>query len=360
MSGKSAPGTNLRIASCPGAESAGNDYLRLFCQSLRDQGATVESIWDPREISGNEMDVLVLHWPERIFWNDCWSRWMLRRSYETLRAIQRIRRAGVKVVWVLHNLHPHEATLGLRLNWAAHRRMLCRLVDGFITLSPSTIDVVRKKVSGLAKTPAVFVWHPPYPVHSAADKIDSRNEFLLPVNAMVFGYFGYLRHYKGLETAVEAFRKLTGSQYRLLIGGEPHPDLYANEIAARSAGDERITLIAHRLSDRELAALLEASDIVVLPFKEYLHSGSIIHALCQRRTVLTPETPYAKDLQQLVGADWIQTYTPPLTDEILRSAHPAQGLPRLDFLSMEESGARLIEFFKHLLGDPIRHQPTQG
>ncbi|MGH9563939.1 MAG: glycosyltransferase [Terracidiphilus sp.] len=281
---------------------------------------------------------------------------MLRRSYETLRAIQRIRKAGVKVVWVLHNLHPHEASLGIRLNWAAHRWVLCRLIDGFITLSPSTIAVVRKQIPGLAETPAAFAWHPPYPIHLAAGRTHSRNEFGLPQNATVFAHFGFLRHYKGLESIVDAFRKLKGSQYRLLIGGQPKPDSYANEIAQLIASDERITLIAHRLSDRELGALLETSDIVVLPFKEYLHSGSIVHALCHRRTVLTPETPYASDLQQLVGADWIQTYTPPLTAEILRSAHRPDGTHCLDFLSTEESGARLVEFFESLLDRPVQRQ----
>ena len=52
---------------------------------------------------------------------------------------------------------------------------------------------------------------------------------------------------------------------------------------------------------------------MVAPFRHYLHSGSIVHALSAGRPVLTPATPFALSLAAELGRpDWLQTYAGPL------------------------------------------------
>ena len=52
---------------------------------------------------------------------------------------------------------------------------------------------------------------------------------------------------------------------------------------------------------------------MVAPFRRYLHSGSIVHALSAGRPVLTPATPFALSLAAELGRpDWLQTYAGPL------------------------------------------------
>ena len=51
---------------------------------------------------------------------------------------------------------------------------------------------------------------------------------------------------------------------------------------------------------------------MVAPFRRYLHSGSIVHALSAGRPVLTPATPFATSLAAELGRpDWLQTYAGP-------------------------------------------------
>ena len=71
--------------------------------------------------------------------------------------------------------------------------------------------------------------------------------------------------------------------------------------------------------------------------------------MSQHKTALTPETPFSRNLGEVVGREWVQTYSTPLTPEVLLSAKPAKGLPSLDALDVSDSGTKLAEFYRSLI-----------
>jgi glycosyltransferase involved in cell wall biosynthesis len=101
-------------------------------------------------------------------------------------------------------------------------------------------------------------------------------------------HVGKLRRYKGSLDLVEAFGEVDRPDAHLLVAGEPEtPDLAASlQEAAR--GDPRVHLDPRRLPEPDLADVLAAADIVALPYRRILTSGTLHLALANRRPVLAP------------------------------------------------------------------------
>ena len=88
---------------------------------------------------------------------------------------------------------------------------------------------------------------------------------------------------------------------------------------------------------------------MVAPFRRYLHSGSIVHALSAGRPVLTPATPFATSLAAELGRpDWLQTYAGPLTAGDARAARRPGTALDLGPLAPAKAAARLRRFLEGL------------
>ena len=79
-----------------------------------------------------------------------------------------------------------------------------------------------------------------------------------------------------------------GPDARLLICGKPLPARIGRELEERAAADPRIVLRLERIPEEELSRVLRAADVVVLPFRDILTSGSAILALSHGRPVVAP------------------------------------------------------------------------
>jgi len=339
----------LRVGSWPGRDYH-NPFVRHFCQSLVESRVSVIDVSDPRLIADSEIDVLHIHWPEKVFWDGGSFPRVIARLLGTLNAFRRLKRSGVALVWTVHNLKPHDLAIRFKPLWTYYLSQLGEFIDGFVTLSPATIDVVREKIHRLRKTRAIYAWHPPYRREPRpADVASVRTELGIGHDRYLFGFLGMIRPYKGVEELIRAFRNIRGRGYSLLIAGAPVPEEYAVRIEELAAQDRRIHLVLRRLTDLEFSSYAAATDTLVLPFRDNLHSGSLVHAVSQHKTALTPETPFSRNLGEVVGREWVQTYSSPLTPEVLLSAKPAKGLPSLDALDVSDSGTKLAEFYRSLI-----------
>lgn len=140
---------------------------------------------------------------------------------------------------------------------------------------------------------------------------------------------------------------MSARQISLTIAGRTDPDLEADLAALATS---HVRLVPRRLSDGEYESLVAASDIVVLPFVDMLHSGSIVHALSLNRPVITPATPYASDLAEVVGHAWIRTFDGPLTEALLTSlTYPRDTAPDLSELSAQRNATAALRFYGSLI-----------
>ena len=89
-------------------------------------------------------------------------------------------------------------------------------------------------------------------------------------------FFGLLRPYKGLDTLLEAFRRVEGAE--LWIVGNPRMGLEPlRALAAEAPG--RVRFLTRFVEDAEIPAIFRSADLVVLPYRDAEHSGVLYTGL---------------------------------------------------------------------------------
>ncbi len=89
-------------------------------------------------------------------------------------------------------------------------------------------------------------------------------------------FFGLLRPYKGIDTLLEAFRRVEGAE--LWIAGNPRMEVEPlRRLAAEAPG--RVRFLARFVEDAEIPAIMRRADVVALPYRDVEHSGVLYAAL---------------------------------------------------------------------------------
>lgn len=89
-------------------------------------------------------------------------------------------------------------------------------------------------------------------------------------------FFGLLRPYKGLDTLLEAFRRVAGAE--LWIVGNPR--MAVEPLRSRAAeAPGRVRFLARFVEDAEIPAIFRRADLVVLPYRDAEHSGVLYAGL---------------------------------------------------------------------------------
>ena len=89
-------------------------------------------------------------------------------------------------------------------------------------------------------------------------------------------FFGLLRPYKGLETLLDAFRRVIGAE--LWIVGNPRMDVEPMRRAAAKASG-RARFVTRFIDEAEIPAIFRRADVVVLPYLDAEHSGVLYTGL---------------------------------------------------------------------------------
>lgn len=342
--------SELTIASWPGYGRSHNAFISIFLDGLAANGVTVKSCNRVEDILEVEADVLLLHWAEKVFWESS-SRWQVLSKMARLIASVGRRRRAAKVVWLVHNTAPHDARTFPRMTWKPFISALGQRVDGFLTLSPGTIDTVRSTIPVMADKPTTHVWHPAYSnaMLTTEARIAARGTLGWGNNDRVLGYCGQIRPYKGVENLVRVFTATGDPDLRLYIAGRPSDSGLAKRLEEVAASDPRVTLKLMDLSSEKFRTALGVCDVTVAPLKTYLHSGSIIHSLSAARPVLTPATPFANALYDVLDPGWMRLYDGHLTPKALEYYSKVQaGLPDLSQFAPKAVGQAAVAFFRSL------------
>jgi glycosyltransferase involved in cell wall biosynthesis len=89
-------------------------------------------------------------------------------------------------------------------------------------------------------------------------------------------FFGLLRPYKGIDTLLEAFRRLDGAE--LWIVGNPRmPVGPLRRLAEEAPG--RVRFLTRFVEDAEIPPIFRRADLVVLPYRDAEHSGVLYTGL---------------------------------------------------------------------------------
>ena len=178
-----------------------------------------------------------------------------------------------KIISLLHNFKPHEPSILDKI----FPKYFVNQVEGFLSLSKSVLedvsDVDRKN------KPKVYSPHPIYdhygdiiPKETAKKLInlDPKTNYLL--------FFGFIRHYKGLDLLFEAFAlnksKFQELNIKLIVAGEFYEDKNKYlDIINKYKLEDSIVLRTDFIPDPEVASYFCAADLVVQPYRSATQSG---------------------------------------------------------------------------------------
>lgn len=339
----------MLIGSWPGYAANHNPFMPIFLDALADAGATISSLESVEEMLQADVDVILLHWAETVFWQSS-------DRYKLIANIMRLRRFFArrgtqrpKLLWIAHNLAPHRPKRLQKLVWPSYMSALTDGVDGVLTFAPGTVEVVHRSFPQLATKPTGWTWHPRYP-EPRLNRHQARILLGIAQEVHLFGCCGQIRSYKGIDLAVDAFRRTQSPTARLLLAGNPVDADVVAALRTIAARDPRILLMFEDLSAEVFERALVACDTVVAPFRHYLHSGSLVHALSAGARIVTPSTPFSDNLCDLLGPDLVTAYTGDLTPELLmhQTLRVSSRRAPLDALAPDRVARDVLEFVQRL------------
>jgi glycosyltransferase involved in cell wall biosynthesis len=178
-----------------------------------------------------------------------------------------LRRRGSRVMLVCDNLVPHER----RPFDMAFTRWMLRNSDGYLVMSESVerdLDVLKPGA------PRRRVLHPLYAQFDRGRWTRETARAKLGLEGEVALFFGYVRHYKGLDTLLDAWPRVRERRpATLIVAGEFYEDAAPYRAQVAAAGEGAVRLLDHYIGDDEVEALFKAADVVVLPYRSATQSG---------------------------------------------------------------------------------------
>jgi glycosyltransferase involved in cell wall biosynthesis len=285
-------------------------------------------------------DVFHLHWPEYYIAHR--SRWKaLAGTLLVFSLVYWQRVLGAKIFWTVHNLRSHSQTRP-RME-AIFWRLFSFSIHGYFCLTSRGMELARDKWGALRSVPGFVVPHGHYAGEytNDVDRPLARRSLGLPEHSKVLLFFGTIVSYKNVPALVSCFQQAFQHDTFLIVAGKGASCREMDAIHALSAGDSRIRLDIRHIPQHEVQFYMRSADLVVLPFREILNSGSAILALSFGCPVLVPSAGAMGELQGMIGNDWVRLFDGELTPEILReslvwAASPRQTpMPPLEQLSWE-------------------------
>ena len=320
-----------------------NPYIVQLARVLEAEPACDLQLFSFRRAIFGSYDVFHVHWPEVMYTRKSRAKGMVRELLTAL-VLLRIQLGGKALVRTRHNLEPHTALTRPQLfldSW------FDRLTTVNICLNDATAASLPQ--------PAVTIPHGHYrdwfAPHPQGAQIPGR-----------IAYFGLIRHYKGVEELICAFRDVRGPALTLSVSGVPENPALGEMLVRLARGSEQVVFDFKYLPDQELVQAVTAAELIVLPYRSMHNSGAALTALSLNRPVLVPDTEVNRRLAQEVGAGWIHCFAEPLTAGAIEAAmgrhraSPPLRPPNLAARTWQETGTEHMGAFEAA----VAHKKREG
>lgn len=204
--------------------------------------------------------------------------------------LQRIRQAGHRIAWTVHNVMPHET------RWPEHDRRIHQLMAD----AADVVHVMTSQSSVLCA--AHYRWdagkelcvpHPSY-VGAHAEwltRTQARAEWRIGEDEVVFLSFGAVLAYKGYAALMSAFdraRAAVGRRLRLIIAGAPADEEVVRALRLWALGRQDVSLELRTIASDELQYFFRVADAAVCPYDRTLNSGAALMAASFGLPVIGP------------------------------------------------------------------------
>lgn len=306
----------LTIGSYPGFRDASdpNPYLALFHGALASEGMEILGVCDPwqAEKSGLWPDVIHLNWPE-LLWSDRPPQIVKRlrrlpggwRAYSALRPcidwvrmnslltiLEQAKSHGVRILWTLHNVRPHEGPT--RADIEGYRR-LAHLAD--LCIAHSHIAVSDFTACYGAPSNVLVMRHGNYA--GVYPNPRPRNLVLeglgLSSRIPTVCCLGNIRPYKGTELALEAVRMLRG-EVQLVVAGKLLDGFDNSKLMSEIRSTPGVVVLPRFVDNQTFADIVTACEATLLPYREITGSGVLMASATLGTGVICSDLPYFREM----------------------------------------------------------------
>lgn len=190
----------------------------------------------------------------------------------------RIKRAGIEITYICHNVFPHERfPLDKKLT-----KMALKRGDKFILHAQGEVnDLLSIKPDASYKVQV----HPTYSAFNFEnmDTKTARKKLSIDPDERIMLFFGFVREYKGLKHLINAVAVLKKKYFReegrmpkLYVVGDfdGNKDEYLARIEELKIADD-IVIMDGYVPDKEVEKYFSAADLVVLPYESATQSGIV-------------------------------------------------------------------------------------
>ena len=275
-----------------------NPYNELLADAVRAQGIEVVAGQGPGRfpvlplvfawLRARRPKVLHMHWPHRYLRPRYRMASLGRRG--TTFELRLLRRLGVRIVWTIHNVGAHDAgrsddeQRGHAAIASVCHAMICHC-DAAASLAADAwgLDAAtRARIHVIPHGNYVGVYPDTY------DREAARAELGLASGETAFLFLGQVRPYKGVLELIEVFRSIEREDIRLVVAGQSERQELSETLRDAADGDPRIILRRGHVKDTKMQLFLRGADVMVLPYRDVLTSGSAILGMTFGLPVIAP------------------------------------------------------------------------
>ena len=249
------------------------------------------------------------------------------------------RRKGVQLVFTMHNAVPRR----LDRRSIEENKRLCGHFDHIIVHDEYSRAKVHE-LYGIETGKVTVVPHGPLKFPTLIETESKREGSVIqevPKNKYIVAFLGYLKKYKGIDIFIDSVAssdEIPGLHY-LIAGYGKVPELMKLE----QRND--VTILNRKLENDEFLALMRATNLLVLPYREISQSGLLMTALAEGVPALASNCGGMAEILKKSGCGRIMRELS--VDEIRRCIeeefHRGKGTPRECSLPEEYRWSRIGE-----------------
>ncbi|MCE2847669.1 MAG: glycosyltransferase [Chitinophagaceae bacterium] len=175
-----------------------------------------------------------------------------------------------KVICIADNIIPHEKRIGDKMLTSYFNLA----VDGYIAMS----EQVQQDIATLGIDKPVQLLHHPLFDHfgDPVERLKARNELGIDHQGGLLLFFGFIRHYKGLDLLLEAMadHRIKEIGLKLVIAGEFYEDqIKYTDLIRFYQLEDQVILFNEFIPEQKIRYFFSAADVLVQPYRHATQSG---------------------------------------------------------------------------------------
>lgn len=193
-----------------------------------------------------------------------------------------------KIVWTVNNLYSHESIYPKFEKFG--RTFFAKKVDAIVCHCFKAKDLIQREYRASPERIYVIPMGN-YTKYYKNEILKDQARKILNIKSedFIFLHFGRVKKYKGIDSLIKSFNELErNDKIKLLIVGSLSNEVYGQKLVKLANQNKNIIFKFEYIPDDEIQIYMNASDIVVTPYRNILNSGEIIVAIGFSKPIVAP------------------------------------------------------------------------